>query len=96
MAALDSRETLSNLRKKGFTESAIGKSKDHIRVEYIHEGKLTRINTKFSHDGQDINDYLISQMSKQIGLSKKEFKDFAKCLLSQSGYIDLLKSKNII
>lgn len=95
MAVLDSRKTYNNLKKKGFID-ADGKSQDHVRVEFWHDGKLTRCRTKLSHNGQEINDYLISQMSKQISLSKKEFIDFAECKLTHSEYIEILKAKNLI
>ena len=95
MGVLDSRKTYNNLKKKGFVD-ADGKSKDHIRVEFWHNGKLTRCRTKLSHNGQELNDYLISQMSKQISLSKSQFVDFAECKLKESDYVEILKSKKII
>lgn len=95
MAALDSRKVQASLEKKGFTESA-NKSGDHIRFEYWHDGKLTRCNTKLSHNGQDINDSLISLMSKQMQLSKKEFKEFVECTFSQEDYVSKLKGLKLI
>lgn len=81
--------------KKGFQE-ATNKSVDHKRIEFWYDGKLTRCRTKFSHNSEDIGDWLISQMSKQVSLSKKQFIEFAKCTLSQEGYIKILKEKKII
>jgi len=81
--------------KKGFQEAS-NKSVDHKRIEFWHKGKLTRCRTKFSHNGEEINDWLISQMSKQVSLSKKQFIEFAKCTLSQDMYVEILKEKNII
>jgi hypothetical protein len=95
MAALNSRKTLKNLIKKGFKD-AEHKSDDHKRLEFWHEGKITPINTRFSHNSQDIDDYLISRMSKQLRLSKDKFKQFAECSLSELDYINLLKSQGDI
>ncbi|HSH65815.1 MAG TPA: hypothetical protein VLB84_08460 [Bacteroidia bacterium] len=95
MPTLDHVTTLSNLKKKGFTEPE-NKSKDHIRLEFWHEGKLTRAKTKLSHNKQDINDFLISAMSKQICLTKKQFLEFAKCTISQAEYIEILKGQGFV
>jgi hypothetical protein len=96
MAALDHGDTLSNLKKKGFKKDETHKSGDHVRLEFWHNGKLTRARTKLSHNREDLNDFLISQMSKQICLTKKEFIEFAKCDISQEDYENLLKSKGHI
>lgn len=95
MSPLDSKETYRSFCKKGF-QDAINKSKDHIRVEFWHQGKLTRSRTKFSHNGQELNVYLIREMSKQIYLSKKEFVSFAKCTLTEIEYVQILKNQNLI
>lgn len=94
MAVLDHTKTLQNLKQKGFKETP--KSGDHIRVEFWYNGKLTRARTKFSHNKQDIDDYLISLMSKQICLTKSKFIDLARCPLSQAEYENILKSQGFI
>ncbi|NOT73990.1 MAG: hypothetical protein HOP08_03610 [Cyclobacteriaceae bacterium] len=95
MSPLDGKETLKNLCGKGFKE-APNKSKDHKWIEFWHDGKLTRCRTKFSHNNQEINDYLIREMSRQINLNKKEFVAFAKCTLSQPQYVAILKEKSLV
>lgn len=92
---LKAKDTLNALLKKGFVE-AQNKSNDHKWVEFWHNGKLTRVKTKFSHNGQEINDFLISQMSKQTYLTKPEFIKFASCEISQEGYEAILKTKGFI
>jgi predicted RNA binding protein YcfA (HicA-like mRNA interferase family) len=86
MATLDAKQTLKNLKSKGF---AVAKSKsvDH---------KLTRARTKISHGEKELNDYLISCMSKQTLLSKNEFIDLAKCPMSQTEYEKILRNKGFI
>jgi len=95
MATLDSNKTYKAMSKKGF-QDVENKSKDHIRVEFWHEGKLTRCRTKFSHNGQELNNFLIGEMAKQVELSRLQFIDFAKCTLSQEQYVLILKSKKIV
>ncbi len=95
MAQLDSKSTIKNLKKKGFKD-AKDKSPDHIRLEFWYKGKLTRAKTKFSHNGQDINDFLIATISKQVCLTKSEFIDLAKCPLSLEKYTQILGEKNIL
>ena len=94
MAALDAKKTEKNLKKKGFIE-AINKSPDHIRLEFYHKGKLI-LGTKLSHNGQDLNDYLIKQMAVQCQLSKEEFKNLAQCPLSQENYLAILAEKGVL
>jgi hypothetical protein len=94
MAVLDGKKTEKNLKKKGFIE-AINKSPDHIRLELYHQGKLV-LGTKLSHNGQDLNDFLIKQMSVQCKLNKEQFKDLANCPLSQEEYIDILREQGLI
>ena len=95
MATLDAKQTLKNLKSKGF---AVAKSKsvDHNLIEFWYNGKLTRARTKISHGEKELNDYLISCMSKQTLLSKNEFIDLAKCPMSQTEYEKILRNKGFI
>ncbi|MEP7323399.1 MAG: hypothetical protein ABI761_15850 [Saprospiraceae bacterium] len=95
MASLDQRSTISNLAKKGFVLSQ-KKGKDHIWLEFWYNGKISQAITKFSHNYQDLDDHLISRISKQIFLNKIEFLDLVKCPLSQDGYVVILKNKGIL
>ena len=95
MSVLEHKTTLNNLKKKGFVEPK-NKSNDHIRLEFWYNGKLTRANTKLSHNKQDINDSLISLMSKQICLTKKQFIEFSKCTITQPQYEEILKEQGFI
>lgn len=94
MSVLDPRKTYQNLKKKGFTVCS-NKSKDHKRLEFYHEGKFI-LQTKLSHGNQDIDDYLIKQMSVQCKLTKTEFMDLANCPMSKSVYLKILQSKNLL
>ncbi|MFH1005838.1 MAG: hypothetical protein V1781_10185 [Bacteroidota bacterium] len=89
---LDSKKTENNLIRKGFSP----KKSDHIRLEFWYNGKLTRIRTKLSHNHQEINDYLIGQMAKQIALTRKQFIALADCTLDKNEYQKILKERGII
>ena len=95
MPVLDARKTLNNLKKKGFVDAA-NKSKNHIRLEFWHNGKLTRSHTKLSHNNQDLNDFLITLMSKQVCLTRKQFIDLAESPLDQKEYEDILKQQGFL
>jgi len=74
---IDKKETVRNLKKKGFVESP-SKSDDHIYLEYIYDGKLALITKVSRGSTKDIGIPLIKQMSHQCKLSNKEFIDLAK------------------
>jgi predicted RNA binding protein YcfA (HicA-like mRNA interferase family) len=88
---LKSDKVCKNLKKKGFVEC----NTHHKYYEFVHEGKVI-LHTKVSHNGQDINDYLISQMKSQCMLSKQEFLDLVNCPLSLEEYVKILKNKGAL
>jgi len=82
----DTRTISSSLKKKGFDEN---KSSNHSRYEYIStSGVHTEFRTHMSHanPGHEIGPSLIAMMSRQVGLSKKDFEDLIRCPLSREGY----------
>lgn len=91
MASLKGKATNKNLLKKGFTRS----DNDHHFFEFWHEGVFIT-KTRTSHNSQDINDYLISAMSKQCKVEKEFFKQFAKCEKSKDDYVSELVASGII
>lgn len=92
MSYLDRDKTLRNLKKKGFVESS-KKNKDHIYLEFYHEGKYVS-HTKISHNGNDIRGTLIRIMSTQCKLDKAQFMDLANCPLSKEEYLKILAENN--
>lgn len=94
MSILDPRKTYQNLKKKGFID-AVNKSTDHKRLEFIFNGKFV-LSTKLSHNNQDLDNYLIKQMSVQCNLDKNDFEDLVKCPLSKEEYIQILKQKGLL
>lgn len=95
MSVLDGKKTYKAMCSKGFTVTEQG-GKDHKRIEFWHEGKLSRSRTKFSHNNQDLDDSLIGLISKQVGLTKKQFLAFAECTLTQEAYIEILRAQKLL
>lgn len=93
MTVFKSRKVVSSLKRKGFIEEP----GDHMTYTLCDEnGQLTSIWTKVSHNGQDIDRYLIKQMSRQTRLSKEDFEDLINCPLSKEMYIKKLKEKDLL
>lgn len=81
MASFNARQVISNLKKKGFIQS----EGHHHFYEFWHNGKMVS-KTRTSHDGEDINDYLIKSMAKQCKMPNPFFKEFVQCTKSQEDY----------
>lgn len=94
MSVLDPKRTFRNLKKKGFQEAKT-KSSDHKQLEFYHNNLLVS-RTKISHNSQELENYLIRQMSVQCELTKDQFIDFAKCPLSKEEYLEILDSQGFL
>lgn len=92
MTVFKASKVRRSLEKKGFIEE-----NNHHKMFFLYndEGKRLPISTKMSHNGQEINDYLISHMAKQVCLNKEQFIDLIECPLSKEQYIGILRSKGI-
>ncbi len=80
-----------SLRKKGFHET---QGDHHYFTYHDLNGKKTTVYTKTSHTPKmkELSDPLLSQMAKQVKLTKQEFMDFIDCTLTQVKYEEKLKS----
>jgi predicted RNA binding protein YcfA (HicA-like mRNA interferase family) len=86
------RDIVSALLAKGFARS----NRDHNYFFYYFNQKKSRIYTKISHGETDIDPHLISQMSKQISLTTKQFKQFVDCPLTAEAYKEHLLARRLI
>ncbi len=92
MAAISTKDTLKNLKKKGF----VLVPGDHRYLEYVHKGKVV-LHTKISHGSKkDIDDFLIKQMSVQCRLDKENFLNLARCPLTKERYCELLQEQGLL
>ncbi len=89
---LKAKDVERNLCKKGFKQ----KESDHHQFIFVYNGQETMIRTKTSHNSQEINNYLIDQMSKQIHLSKNDFLLFANCKIDEEEYIKIQKNHGFL
>ncbi len=85
------RDIDAALRKKGFRYDSTG---DHRY--YFFSG--TSIRTKMSHGamGTSIGVDLITQMARQLRLTKKQFLDLIDCPLDEAGYREILKDQGLV
>jgi hypothetical protein len=94
MSVLNPKKTYQNLKKKGFVDSTT-KSVDHKRIEFFYNDKFV-LSTKISHNSNDLDNYLIKQMSVQCHLDKNDFIDLAKCPLSKEEFIQILAQQGLL
>lgn len=73
----------AGLRRKGFRQADT-----HHRyfVYHTQSGLKSRIRTRTSHGGRDLDDWLLAQMAKQCRVSRYEFLDLIDCPLDQRTY----------
>lgn len=91
MTIYKDRDVRASLKRKGFKEEPT----DHNFYFLYVDGKRTTVNTHTSFNHQDINDYLIDKMKKQLHLSKKDFARLIECPLKYDEYVKILKEANV-
>jgi hypothetical protein len=76
-------EVEAALRRKGFRQADT-----HHRYFVYHtlSGLKSRIRTRTSHGGRDLNAPLLAQMARQCRVSRNEFLDLVDCPLDQGAY----------
>lgn len=94
MASLKIKQIESALQKKGFQRDTRGR--DHIFFRFYYNGKLSSVQTHYSHGETEIRDPLISKMAKQINLNKDQFFTFVECHINENMYIEILKEKGVL
>lgn len=89
-----SREVERGLRAKGFD---VLMSK-HVRFRYVtRAGRKTEVRTAISHGAnRDISDPLLAEMSRQLGLTRRQFNDLVDCPLSRVGYERILAERGLM
>ena len=87
---LKQKEVEAALLRKGFREN---ETHHTYFVYYDEAGKKTRARTKTSHGNRELNSFLISQMAKQVFLTKKDFAKLVDCSLNQSDYEEKVRDR---
>jgi hypothetical protein len=52
--------------------------------------------TRISHGARSADDWLLSRIAHQLGLSKKELLALIECTLSEAEYLKLLLARNLV
>jgi hypothetical protein len=79
--------------KLGF---ALDVSKHHRVLTFLENGKETRAYTYLSHGNKDYGDKLLSEVAKQLYLSKIELLKLIDGKMTQEEYEGILRIKGII
>ena len=93
MATLKTLDAASNICKKGFTERT---ETHHKYYHFYYGGQKTLIKTFMSHGSKELDDYLQSQMAKQLKLRKQDFVRFVNCEITEKDYIKHLKANGYL
>lgn len=83
---------MSSLSSKGFKQE----ERDHKTFIYYVNGQRTSIHTKVSHSADEIDEFLIGKMKKQLKLSKQQFLDLVDCPLSLEQLRDYYVQNGIV
>jgi len=77
--------------KKGFKDE---RGRRDIFYYYYFNGKKSHIFTKMSHNPGDLDEWLISNMAKQLKLEKNDFVEVVKCSIDKDDLLSIyLKAK---
>ncbi len=75
----------SALLAKGFVE----RDGDHEYFHFRAPGR-TKTFTKISHGAREVEDNLITQMARQMRLTRKQFAEFVECTMTGEKYSELM------
>jgi predicted RNA binding protein YcfA (HicA-like mRNA interferase family) len=89
----DRRDVEAGLAAKGFQQ----RDGDHrFFIYHTLQGRKSQVFTKTSHHDKQVDDGLLSQMSKQCRLSKKLFGELLDCPLDRESYEAELRKLGIL
>jgi len=86
---LKARRVISAMERKGFKRS---NSKDIRYIYYLRNGQKGSRSTMVSHNEREIDEELLSRMSRQMGLTREQLGQFVECSLSQDAYERIAES----
>ena len=92
--AISKRKFRRVLRRLGFVEDS---GRDHIYLEYYHEGRKM-VETKVSHGGgKDISQRLLGHILRdQIHLTSQEFENAVRGILTAEDYRGILVERGVL
>lgn len=90
MTSYSSKKISASFIKKGFLEVADRADKKYY---LLLNGRKVGIHTFVSHGTKECGERLISEMKKQVCLSKREFIDLIDCPMTKEEYIGILTER---
>lgn len=92
MSAIKTKDIEQSLTKKGFRLD-----NTHHSMYWFYSGnQKSSIRTRISHGSIEYGDNLLSQVGKQMGLTRKELTSFVECHLTEERYRELLVERKKI
>ena len=73
------------LKKKGSVEDT-GRLK-HLRYKFYANGQRVSVTTHLSHNGSELDDFLVMQMAEQTCLSISEFIEMVSCKIGYDALV---------
>lgn len=92
MTVIKAKTIASALLNKGFKSS----ESHHTQYRFYYGGRKTIVKTYLSHGLREYDDSLLSQMKRQLGLTKQQLMDLINCPLSEDEYIAILLANGSI
>jgi hypothetical protein len=86
------REVDRALSSKGFDRQ---ERKRHVAWYLVVDGVTTRRNTFASRSDDEFHNGRLSQMAREIGITRDEFMALVSCELSGPDLVDLLRKKGV-
>lgn len=87
MTEIHARRFSNALANKGFT---VEESKHHTMFWLVVGGRRRAIRTQISHGQRKVDDWLLSEIAKDLHLPKRDLLQFIGCKITEQGYVDLM------
>jgi hypothetical protein len=90
MTEIHARVVTTALLNKGFIKI---EASHHTMFWLVAAGRRRGIHTRFSHGQRKVDDWLLSEMAKQLHLSKLELLRFIQCEIGHDKYTNLMMER---
>lgn len=87
MSEIHARVVTSALLKKGFVRI---EAPHHTMFWLVVAGHRRGIRTRLSHGQRRVDDWLLSEMAKQLHLSRADLLRFIECQIGLDEYVELM------
>ncbi len=87
MTEIHARRLSTALTAKGFQRL---EAKHHTMFWLVARGTRRSIRTRISHGQTRVDDWLLSQIARELHLAKRELLDFLDCEITLEGYVRMM------